>query len=116
MSSNAGKKRKKWYYKQCANKKHKRVCDLDAEMRGFLLTCNKHEHDARREAYNLLNEYADKLYGPEQVYLYKKLLKNNSGGGGGYDFFWGGEGGDPEFSRPEGGEYFFGEIQKKLYL
>ncbi len=61
-----GQKRKKGYYKQCANKKMRRK-DLDADMRGFLITCNMRESDARREAYSVLNEYADKLYGPEQV-------------------------------------------------
>ena len=36
-------------------------------MKGFLITCNNREKEAVKEAYNLLNEYADKLYGPEQV-------------------------------------------------
>ena len=30
---------------------------------GFLLTSNNREKDSIREAYNLLNEYADTLYG-----------------------------------------------------
>ncbi len=60
------KKRKKYFYKQAA-KKGKWSNALDADMRGFLLTCNKKERETVREAYNLLNEYADKLYGPEDV-------------------------------------------------
>lgn len=34
-------------------------------MKGFLLTCNNREKETVREGYSLLNEYADKLYGPE---------------------------------------------------
>lgn len=36
-------------------------------MKGFLVTCNNNEKGAVRDAYNILNEYADKLYGPEKV-------------------------------------------------
>lgn len=35
-------------------------------MKGFFCTCNFQEKNCVREAYNLLNEYADKLYGPEE--------------------------------------------------
>lgn len=31
---------------------------------GFIITCNFREKDAIREAYNILNSYADELYGP----------------------------------------------------
>ncbi|WAQ96644.1 THUM1-like protein [Mya arenaria] len=57
-------KRKK-FYRKCGNKKHCSQNDLDADMRGFLVTCNTHERETVREMYNLLNEYADKVYGPE---------------------------------------------------
>jgi tRNA acetyltransferase TAN1 len=57
-----GKRKKKSYYIQA-----KRSCNgrqlLDADLKGFLITCgNKTERQAVREAYNVLNEYADKLY------------------------------------------------------
>ena len=64
---NRGQKRKATYYKQHGAKKSKVWSKLDAGMRGVLITCNKREKEAIREAYNLLNEYADKLYGPEKV-------------------------------------------------
>ena len=61
-----GKKRPKSYYIKCAKgKRQKRINDLDIGMKGFLITCNTHEKEAVRESYNILNEYADKLYGPE---------------------------------------------------
>ena len=63
-----GKKRKKQYYIQAA-KRGKWTRKLDANMKGFLITCNNRERDTVREAYNLFNEYADKLYGPEKVRL-----------------------------------------------
>lgn len=41
--------------------------ELDVGMQGILITCNMNERKCTSEAYNLLNEYADKLYGPEKV-------------------------------------------------
>ncbi|KAM8709656.1 hypothetical protein ACLKA7_016462 [Drosophila subpalustris] len=38
---------------------------LQAGQRGFLATCNMNEKACVRECYNLLNHYADELYGPE---------------------------------------------------
>lgn len=36
-------------------------------MQGILITCNMNERKCTAEAFNLLNEYAEKLYGPEKV-------------------------------------------------
>lgn len=36
-------------------------------MEGILITCNMNERKCTAEAFNLLNEYADKLYGPEKL-------------------------------------------------
>ena len=36
-------------------------------MMGFLITCNNREKEAVREGYNLLNEFADRLVGPEEL-------------------------------------------------
>lgn len=56
------KKRKKSYYhqvkRQCGGRKM-----LDAGMKGFLITCSGKEKQTVHEAYNLLNEYANVLYG-----------------------------------------------------
>ena len=64
-----GKKRSKAYYKKCAanNIKRRKLNSLEPGIQGFLVTCNNREKDAVRETYNILNECADKLYGPEQV-------------------------------------------------
>lgn len=68
--SEQGHKRKRskgWYRKQAfLNKRAKTGHRLTAGQRGFIVTCNEHEKDAVKEAYNILNEYADKLYGPEE--------------------------------------------------
>ena len=66
MSQNKGKKRNKAYYVASAKKRRWASC-LDAGMKGFLVTCNNQEKQCVRESYNLLNEYADKLYGPQVV-------------------------------------------------
>ncbi|XP_053936346.1 THUMP domain-containing protein 1 [Cuculus canorus] len=39
---------------------------LEAGMRGILITCNMNERKCVGEAYSLLGEYGDRLYGPEQ--------------------------------------------------
>ncbi|XP_022313473.2 THUMP domain-containing protein 1-like [Crassostrea virginica] len=67
MSERKGKKRPKSYYIKCANKKPKKdVWKLEPGIKGFLVSCNNNERGAVRDAYNLLNEYADKLYGAEK--------------------------------------------------
>ncbi|KAM7358918.1 THUMP domain-containing protein 1 homolog [Cochliomyia hominivorax] len=39
---------------------------LEAGQKGFLATCNFNEKDCVRECYNILNQYANELYGPEE--------------------------------------------------
>ncbi|XP_077173185.1 THUMP domain-containing protein 1 [Paroedura picta] len=39
---------------------------LEAGMRGILITCNMNERKCVAEAYSLLGEYGEQLYGPEQ--------------------------------------------------
>ncbi|XP_058237066.1 THUMP domain-containing protein 1 [Hemibagrus wyckioides] len=41
--------------------------ELEPGMQGVLITCNMKERRCTAEAYSLLNEYADQLYGPEQL-------------------------------------------------
>lgn len=47
------------------SKRYKGSRELEVGMQGILITCNMNERKCTAEAYNLLNEYADKLYGPE---------------------------------------------------
>lgn len=39
---------------------------MEPGIKGFFCTCNFHEKDCVREAYNVLSEFADNLYGPEK--------------------------------------------------
>jgi len=67
MPSEKRKARKQNYFK--AAKKSKKYAEgkvLKEGMVGFLLTCNNREKEAVREGYNLLNEFADKLFGSEK--------------------------------------------------
>jgi len=50
-----------------AHKRHKGSRELEVGAQGVLVTCNMNERKCTSEAYSLLNEYADALYGPEQV-------------------------------------------------
>lgn len=58
------KKRKKNYYKSFSKKR--RVGTLEPEMTGFLVTFERSEFQAVQDCYELLNEYADKIWGPEK--------------------------------------------------
>ena len=70
MSASGGKKRRKDYYIRCAKAAKKQHLKLQEGLRGFLVTCNNREREALREAYNLLNDHAQTLWGPEQVKLH----------------------------------------------
>lgn len=64
------KKRKKSYYVQGRKtKKQASGYQLDAGMKGFLITCNNAEKKTVQEAYNILSEYAEQMYGCEKVKL-----------------------------------------------
>ncbi|XP_011182783.1 THUMP domain-containing protein 1 homolog [Zeugodacus cucurbitae] len=65
MSGPAAKKQKFSHYKQKNYFKSNKRQFLEAGQRGFLATCNFREKDCVREAYNVLNHYADELYGPK---------------------------------------------------
>ncbi|KAM9362777.1 THUMP domain-containing protein 1 [Symphorus nematophorus] len=71
-AANESRKRsKKRYVAGHHNKRWKGSRELEVGMQGILITCNMNERKCTAEAFNLLNEYADKLYGPE------KLQENN---------------------------------------
>ena len=66
MPSEKRKARKAAYFKAAKkSRKYEAGRVLKEGMSGFLITCNNREKEAVREAYNLLNEYADKVFGPE---------------------------------------------------
>ena len=57
--SSKRKARDKRFYVNEAKKKRMSQYHLMPDSKGFLLFCNRHEKEAIREAYKLLNEYAD---------------------------------------------------------
>ncbi|XP_045566577.1 THUMP domain-containing protein 1 [Salmo salar] len=59
------KRSKKRYGGGHRSKKYKGSRELEVGMQGILITCNMNERKCTAEAFNLLNEYADQLYGPE---------------------------------------------------
>lgn len=61
------KKRNRKHYGGMRSKRQRVSRELDVGMQGILITCNMNERKCTSEAYNLLNEYADKLFGPEKV-------------------------------------------------
>uniref|UniRef100_A0A034VDF2 THUMP domain-containing protein 1-like protein n=1 Tax=Bactrocera dorsalis TaxID=27457 RepID=A0A034VDF2_BACDO len=65
MSGPAAKKQKFSHFKQKNYFKSNKRQFLEVGQRGFLATCNFREKDCVREAYNVLNHYADELYGPK---------------------------------------------------
>ncbi|CAL8286156.1 unnamed protein product [Arctogadus glacialis] len=68
MSADNDKKRsKKRYASSRGNKRYKGCRELEVGMQGIIITCNMNEKKCTSEAYSLLNEYADKLYGPEKI-------------------------------------------------
>lgn len=63
-----GKKRSKAFYRKCAygGKRPRGGTNvLEPGIRGFLVMCNNNESIAVKESYNILNEYADLLYGKQ---------------------------------------------------
>ncbi|XP_073447170.1 THUMP domain-containing protein 1 [Aquarana catesbeiana] len=61
-----GKKRGKTQYLSNA-KRHRGGKQLEVGMQGILITCNMNERKCVGEAYSLLNEYGDLLYGAEKL-------------------------------------------------
>ena len=65
MPDSKGKKRKakgNWHNQHVK----KRKFALCPDLKGFLLFCNNKEKETIREAYVLLNQFADQMYGPEK--------------------------------------------------
>ncbi|KAK2711539.1 THUMP domain-containing protein 1-like [Artemia franciscana] len=60
------KRKAKEYYKKSAKAIKLKGRQLSPGLKGFLCTCNNAEKQCVREAYNILNEVSDKLYGLEK--------------------------------------------------
>ncbi|XP_018558107.1 THUMP domain-containing protein 1 [Lates calcarifer] len=67
VQNESRKRSKKRYGGGHHNKRWKGSRELEVGMEGILITCNMNERKCTAEAFNLLNEYADKLYGPEKL-------------------------------------------------
>ncbi|KAM8772669.1 THUMP domain-containing protein 1 [Acanthopagrus schlegelii] len=65
--ANDSRKRSKKRYGAGHNKRWKGSRELEVGMQGILITCNMNERKCTAEAFNLLNEYADQLFGPEKL-------------------------------------------------
>jgi len=66
MPSEKRKAKKQQYFNAVKkSRKYEKGLILREGMVGFLITCNNREREAVKEGYNILNEYADKLFGPE---------------------------------------------------
>ncbi|XP_054012659.1 THUMP domain-containing protein 1 homolog [Hylaeus anthracinus] len=57
------KRKKNFFQKNGNNQKKRKQFSLEPGMMGFLCTCNFREKDCIRDAYKLLNEFADEIYG-----------------------------------------------------
>ena len=62
---NEKKRKQKQYYVSQAKRAKFEKRKLHPGLRGFLCTTNNKERECVREAYNLLNEYANQMYGGE---------------------------------------------------
>ena len=62
---NEKKRKQKQYYVNQAKRAKFEKRKLHPGLRGFLCTTNNKERECVREAYNLLNEYANQMYGAE---------------------------------------------------
>lgn len=71
MSAAHSESRKRNKKRYAGGHHHSKRCkgarELEVGMNGILITCNMNEKKCTAEAFNLLNEYADQLYGPEKV-------------------------------------------------
>lgn len=59
------KRKKNYFHNSGSYQKKRKQLNLEAGMTGFLCTCNFREKDCVRDAYKLLNEFADDIYGQD---------------------------------------------------
>lgn len=64
------KRKKNYFQNNNYNQKKRKQFSLESGMKGFLCTCNFSEKECVRDAYKLLNEFADEIYGPDTTKVY----------------------------------------------
>lgn len=64
---NVEKRKKNYFHNHGNNQKKRKQFVLEPGMKGFLCTCNFSEKECIRDAYKILNEFADEIYGPDTV-------------------------------------------------
>ncbi|XP_071878219.1 THUMP domain-containing protein 1 homolog [Bombus fervidus] len=58
------KRKESYFHNHNYNQKRRKQFSLEPGIKGFLCTCNFSEKECVRDAYKLLNEFADEIYGP----------------------------------------------------
>ncbi|KPP61508.1 THUMP domain-containing protein 1-like [Scleropages formosus] len=66
-TQDCSRKRNKKRYVGFKSKRQKGPRELEVGMQGVLITCNMNQRKCTAEAFSLLSEYADQLYGPEKL-------------------------------------------------
>ncbi|XP_012342033.1 THUMP domain-containing protein 1 homolog [Apis florea] len=64
---NVQKRKKNYFHNHGNNKKKRKQFNLEPGMKGFLCTCNFSEKECVRDAYKILNEFADEIYGLDSI-------------------------------------------------
>ncbi|XKL65261.1 hypothetical protein PGB90_008681 [Kerria lacca] len=72
---NRSKNKRKRFFSSNLMAKKKKDLFMKTGMKGFICTCNGNEKQCVQESYNILNEYADKLYGEETIVQLNSDLK-----------------------------------------
>ncbi|CAL7936343.1 unnamed protein product [Xylocopa violacea] len=62
---NFQKRKRNFFHNHGYNQKKHKQFNLEPGMKGFLCTCNFSEKECVRDAYKILNEFADEIYGPD---------------------------------------------------
>lgn len=67
------KRKKCCFWNKESNQKKRKHFTLETGMTGFLCTCNFREKDCVRDAYKILNEFADEIYGLDKDKVYQSI-------------------------------------------
>lgn len=78
IKMNVQKRKKNYFHNHGNNKKKHKQFNLEPGMKGFLCTCNFSEKECVRDAYKILNEFADEIYGLDSIKVqWNSRLYNN---------------------------------------
>ncbi|XP_076760014.1 THUMP domain-containing protein 1 homolog [Xylocopa sonorina] len=75
---NFQKRKRNFFQNHGYNQKKHKQFNLEPGMKGFLCTCNFSEKECVRDAYKILNEFADEIYGPDITKDTNNESKNES--------------------------------------